>query len=184
MSWGNLRDLREFLGQFKGIYRQTPKLHLRWGGFMRIGFAFLHGFLHGLSGTSVWRPQSRYTVSRIECRINFPQNQRCRAKIALHPPKSRCRTFLRTPLSHFPLIRSRAGGSAGWWRVSRHFWVPKTDRATGGCRSYSPHQSRYSVQLSSWLGSLFARTLIERPARKPRHASALSTQAVPALYCI
>ena len=61
------------------------------------------------SGTSVWRPQSRYTVSRIECRIKFPQNQRCRAKIALHPPKSRCRTFLRTPLSHFPLIRSRQG---------------------------------------------------------------------------
>ena len=25
----------------------------------------------GLSGTSVWRPQSRYTVSRIECRIKF-----------------------------------------------------------------------------------------------------------------
>ena len=26
----------------------------------------------------------------------------------------------------------QAGGAAGWWRVSRHFWVPKTDRATGG----------------------------------------------------
>ena len=62
-----------------------------------------------LSGTSVWRPQSRYTVSRKDCRIKFPQNQRCRAKIALHPRKSRCRTFLRTPLSHFPLIRSRQG---------------------------------------------------------------------------
>ena len=42
------------------------------------------------------RPQSRYTVSRIECRIKFPQNQGCRTKIALHPPKSRCRTFLWT----------------------------------------------------------------------------------------
>ena len=42
----------------------------------------------------MWRPQSRYTVSRIECRIKFLQNQRCRAKIALHPPKSSCRTFL------------------------------------------------------------------------------------------
>ena len=63
----------------------------------------------GLSGTSVWRPQSRYTVSRMECRIKFPQNQRCRAKIALHLPKSRCRTFLRNPLSHFPLIRSKQG---------------------------------------------------------------------------
>ena len=56
-----------------------------------------------LSGTSVWRPQSRYTVLRIECRITFPQNQRCRAKIALHPPQNQgvapfsgppCRTFL------------------------------------------------------------------------------------------
>ena len=26
----------------------------------------------------------------------------------------------------------QAGGAAGWWRVSRHFWVLKTDRATGG----------------------------------------------------
>ena len=40
-----------------------------------------------LSGTSVWRPQSRYTMLHIECRIKFPQNQRCRAKIALHPPQ-------------------------------------------------------------------------------------------------
>ena len=63
-----------------------------------------------LSGTSVWRSQSRYTMSRVECRIKFPLNQRRRAKIALHLPKSRCCTFLRTPLSHSPLIRSRQGG--------------------------------------------------------------------------
>ena len=36
------------------------------------------------------------------------------------------------------------GVPAGWWRVSRHFWVPKTDRATGGCRSYS-HTSRATL---------------------------------------
>ena len=54
-----------------------------------------------------------YTVSRIECRITFPQNQRCRAKIALHHPKSRCHTFLPDPLSHFPLIRSRQGAKGG-----------------------------------------------------------------------
>ena len=28
----------------------------------------------------------RLSVSRIDCRIKFPQNQRCCAKIALHPP--------------------------------------------------------------------------------------------------
>ena len=58
--------------------------------------------IRGLRGTSVWRPQLRYTVSRIECRIKFPQNQRCRAKIALQPPNQGvapfsgppCRTFL------------------------------------------------------------------------------------------
>ena len=38
----------------------------------------------------------------------------------------------------------QAGGAAGWWRVSRHFWVPKTDRATGGYRSYS-HTSRATL---------------------------------------
>ena len=40
----------------------------------------------------------------------------------------RCRTFFHS---------QQAGGSAGWWRVSRHSWVPKTDRAAGGYRSYS-----------------------------------------------
>ena len=70
--------------------------------------------MSGLSGTSVWRPQSRYTVSRIECRIKFPQNQRCRAKISLHPPKSRGCTFSPDPPSHFPcLICSRQGPGGG-----------------------------------------------------------------------
>ena len=41
----------------------------------------------------------------------------------------------------------QARGAAGCWRVSRHFWVPKTDRATGASQ-LQPHQSRYSVQLS------------------------------------
>ena len=54
-------------------------------------------------------PIALLSVAHIECRIKFPQNQRCRAKIARHPPKPRCRTFLRPPLSHFPLIRSRQG---------------------------------------------------------------------------
>ena len=86
------------------------------------------------SGTSVWRPQSRYTMSRIECRIKFPQNQRCRAKIALHPPKSRCRTFLRTPLSHFPLIRSRQGAKGG------------ARRAGGGYRGTFGFRKRIALQ--------------------------------------
>ena len=82
--------------------------------------------LYTLSGTSVWRPQSRYTVSRTECRIKFSQNQRCRAKTALHPPRSRCRTFLWTPLSHLPLIRSRQGV----WRAGRGY------RGTFGFRKW------------------------------------------------
>ena len=76
----------------------------------------------------------------------FPQNQTCRAKIALHPPKASCRTFLRTPPVALSSHSQQARGAAGWWRVSRHLWVPKTDRATGGSQLQS-HQSRYSVQL-------------------------------------
>ena len=101
-----------------------------------------------LSGTSVWRPKSRYTVSRIECRIKFPQNQRCRAKIALHPPKSRCRTFLRTPPVALSSHSQQARGAAGWWRVSRHFWVLKNGSRYRGVSQLQSHQSRYSVQLS------------------------------------
>ena len=87
-----------------------------------------------LSGTSVWRPQSRYTVSRIECRIKFPQNQRCRAKIALHPAKSRCRTFLWTPPSHFPLICSRQEAKGGVLR-----------RAGGGYRGTFGFRKRIAL---------------------------------------
>ena len=101
----------------------------------------------------MWRPQSRYTVSRIECRITFPQNQRCRAKIALHPPKSRWRTFLRTPPSHFPLIRSRQGprgsDAAGWWRVLQHLILGSENGSCyRGVSRLQSHQSRYSVQPS------------------------------------
>ena len=40
--------------------------------------------------------------------------------------------------SHSQQAGGRGEGVAtGWWRVAQHFWVPKTDRATGGCRSYS-----------------------------------------------
>ena len=86
---------------------------------------------------------SRNTVSRIECRIKFPQNRRCRAKIALHPanfggPQIKVsHLFLRTPPVALSSRSQQAGGAAGWWRVSRHFWVLKTDRATGGYRSYA-----------------------------------------------
>ena len=79
-----------------------------------------------LSGTSMWRPQSRYTVSRIECRINLPQNQRCRAKIALHPQIKVSHFSLDPPVAlsfhAFAAGSGPTGGvAAGWWRISRHF---------------------------------------------------------------
>ena len=127
--------------------------------------------------------QSRYTVSRIECRIKFPQNQRCHAKIALHPPKSRCRAFLWTPLSHFPLIRSRQGarragggyrGTSGAENGSRYRGVPQLQS----------HQSRYSVQLrtgpvqfswprgvaNGWLNQGLGSILMVLPWEKPSKA--------------
>ena len=107
--------------------------------------------LSALTGTSVWRPQSRYTMSRTECRIKFPQNQRCRAKIVLHPPKSRCLTFLWTSLSHFPLIRSRQGAKGvccgGLEGIAALLGSEKGPRCRGLSQLQS-HQSRCSVQLS------------------------------------
>ena len=63
-------------------------------------------------------------------------------------PKSRCRTFLRTPLSHFPLICSRQGAKGdvaagcGGYRVT--FGFRKRIALHGGCRSYS-HTSRATL---------------------------------------
>ena len=90
----------------------------------------------------MWRPQSRYNrLSHIECRIKFPQNQRCRAKLRYTPRKIKVSHLSPEPpvalSSHSKRRGPRRGVAAGWWRVLRHFWVPKTDCATGGCRSYS-----------------------------------------------
>ena len=121
----------------------------------------------------MWRSQSRYTVSRIECRIKCPQNQRCRAKIALHPPKSRCRTFLRTPriaLSCF--IRSRQEGK-GWCRGMlveglAALLGPENGSRYRGVSQLQSHQSRYSVQLrrGAW-GGLGRGFLKARPPHAP-----------------
>ena len=92
---------------------------------------------------------NRYTVSRIECRIEFPQNQRCRAKIALHPPKSRCRTFLRTPLSHFPLILPAGRGRGGLVEGIAALLGSENGSRSRGVSQLQSHQSRYSVQLRS-----------------------------------
>ena len=115
-----------------------------------------------LSGTSVWRPQSRYTVSRMECR-----NQRCRAKISLHPPKSRRRTFLQTPPSHFPLIRSRQGAKGG---VSR--------RAGGGYRSTFGFRERIALP-----GGVAATVtpLVTRPKYPPPYRE--TGVAIPLSHC-
>ena len=85
-----------------------PKMS--WGCFIERGDP-QKGWYFGFP-RSVWRPQSRYTMSRTECRIKFPQNQRCRAKIALHPHKSRCRTFSGPPPppSHFPVSLTAGPG--------------------------------------------------------------------------
>ena len=65
-----------------------------------------------LSGASVWRPQSGYTVSRIECRIKVPQNsEMSRQNRATTPQNQGVAPF--SPLSHFPLIRSRQKAKGG-----------------------------------------------------------------------
>ena len=105
-----------------------------------------------LSGTSVWRPQSHYTMSRIECRINARRIRDVAPKSSYTPPpppKSRCRTFLRLPPSHFPLIRSRQGAkgvsrrAGGGYRGTLGFRFFRKRIALSQLQS---HQSRYSVQ--------------------------------------
>ena len=86
------------------------------------------------SGTSVWRPQSRYTVSRIECRSKFPQNQRCRAKIALHPPQIKV-LRLSPDLPVALSIRSRQGAKGGVLR-----------RAGGGYHGSLGFRKRIALQ--------------------------------------
>ena len=113
---------------------------------MHLEIAILSGCA-GLSGTFVWRPHLRYTVSRIECRIKFP-NQRCRAKIALHPPKSRCCTFLRNP--------SRQGAKTGGCRgglaeATAALLGSENGSRYKGVSQLQSHQSRYSVQLKCWV---------------------------------
>ena len=102
-----------------------------------------------LSGTSVWRPQSRYTVSRIECRIKFPQNQRCCAKSRYTPPNEGVAPFSGPPCRTFLSLAAGRGAKGG---VSRRagggyrgtFGFRKRDRAAGGCRSYN-HTSRATL---------------------------------------
>ena len=57
-------------------------------------------------------PIALHSVAHIECRIKFLQNERCRAKIALHPPQIKvsclfpdCSTFL-----SFAAGRGQEGG--------------------------------------------------------------------------
>ena len=104
-----------------------------------------------LSGTSVWRLQSRYTLSRRECCIKFPQNQRCRAKIALHPPKSRWRTFLLTPLLHFPLIHSRQGARRAGGGYRGTFGFRKRIALQGGvAATITPVAPLCATKWTSW----------------------------------
>ena len=103
-----------------------------------------------LSGTSVWRPQSRYTVSRIECRIKFPQSQRCRTKIALHPPKSCAAPFSGPPCRTF--LSFAAGRVQGGCRSGLEEGIAVLSGSEKGSRyrgvsQLQSHQLRYSVQL-------------------------------------
>ena len=92
----------------------------------------------------MWGPQSRYTLSRQECRTKFPQKERCRAIIALHPWKWRCRTFLWTPPSHFHSPSWLCAGDGLFSdRLSSQAWSPVTGHSQGR------HKNR---SFGSWSG--------------------------------
>ena len=104
-------------------------------------------FRSQLSGTSVLRPQSRYTVSRMSHQI--PAESEMSRQNRATPHKLRLLHLSPDPpLSHFPLVRSRqrakGGCLGGLVEGIAALLVPKTDRVTGGCRSYS-HTSRATL---------------------------------------
>ena len=105
-----------------------------------------------LSGTSVWRPQSRYIVSRIERRIKFPQNQRCRGKIALHPQIKVSHLSPDLPVALSCLTRSRQGARGEGCRGGLVEGIAallgsENGSCYRGVSQLHSHQSRYTVQL-------------------------------------
>ena len=115
---------------------------------------------HPLGGTQVLWPQSSYTVLRTQCRSRFPQFQRCRRNVAVHPLPQKTVSHL---FSHPPV----AIAFGVFWRVkNRHKiggWRCRTGSARGvagkspsnnrshytGVSQLHSHQSRYTVPLSS-----------------------------------
>ena len=109
--------------------------------------------IHELSGTCVWRPQSRYTMSRIECRIKFPQNQMSRQNRATPPPPQIKVSHLspvpprRTFLS-FAAGRGQGGCRGGLVEGIAALLGSENRSRYRGVSQLQSHQSRYSVQLN------------------------------------
>ena len=126
--------------------------------------------------------ETRFALHSVAHRVShqFPQNQRCRAKIALHHPKSRCRTFLRTPLSHFPLIRSRARGGCRGGLVQGIAALLGSENGSRyrGVSQPKSHQSGYSGQLSSLVFPKIPR----QTSKTPRISLNLRTLKKPGKY--
>ena len=100
------------------------------------------------------RPSKRSMIHSVARRVSHQipsESEMSRQNRATPPPNQGVAPFSGPPCCTF-LSFEQAGGAAGWWRVSRHFWVPKTDRTTGGypISQLQSHQSRYSVQLRAW----------------------------------
>ena len=98
-----------------------------------------------LSGTSVWRPQSRYTVShRIPAESEMSRQNRAT------PPQIKVSHLSPDPPVALSSHSQQAGVAAVWWRASRHSLLGSENGSRyRGVSQLQSHQSRYSVQLSS-----------------------------------
>ena len=141
------------------------------------GRGFFWDFCGGvLSGTPVRRP---YTVSRIECRINFPaESEMSRQNHAAPPQIKLSHLSPGPPVALSCLIRSRQGaGGGGRWCCGG---LVEGSRYRGVLQLQS-HQSRYTVQLR-WSGViLFFQGIFIRHTRYIRDSSTASLCLLPNL---
>ena len=102
----------------------------------------------GISGTSVWRPQSRYTVSRIECRIKkIPSESEMSRQNRATPPQIKVSHLSLDPPVALSSHWQQAGGAAGLVEGIAALLGSESGSRYRGVSQLQSHQSRYSVQL-------------------------------------
>ena len=100
-----------------------------------------------LSGTSVWRPQSRYTVSRIECRIKSPAESEMSRHNRATPRQIKVSHLSPPPPVAHSSHSQQATGRGGLVEGIAALLGSENGSRYRGVSQLQSHQPRYSVQL-------------------------------------